>query len=317
MPPELVTLTAVDNAATASILVGYGCNCFSFRPVINDQSVEVLWAEEGYETGEKRASSSGIPVLFPFPGRIQGTTMKWRDKDYALDAADGRENAIHGFVHTRPWRTIEQTGDTLTTEFQASVDDPSLLKKWPADFRIRMQFRLAENCLTITTEVSNPSDEDLPYGFGLHPYFRVPLIGDSADDCRVTIPANSAWEMEEMIATGKRLPLENGDELRAGVRFGDMAFDNGFGELQSDGETVVSEIIDPAGAKLTLEFSKSFPEIVVYNPGHREAVCVEPYTCICDPFRLQSDDLDAGLRVLAPGESLRDTASIAVTAESK
>ncbi|MCR9116711.1 MAG: hypothetical protein NXI22_07145, partial [bacterium] len=111
--------------------------------------------------------------------------------------------------------------------------------------------------------------------------------------------------------------LENGDELRAGVRFGDMAFDNGFGELQSDGETVVSEIIDPAGAKLTLEFSKSFPEIVVYNPGHREAVCVEPYTCICDPFRLQSDDLDAGLRVLAPGESLRDTASIAVTAESK
>ena len=31
--------------------------------------------------GDKRASGSGIPLLFPFPGRIQGTALHWDDRD--------------------------------------------------------------------------------------------------------------------------------------------------------------------------------------------------------------------------------------------
>lgn len=310
--PENVTLTSSDTGAVAQILVGFGCNCYSFRPVVGGKAIETLWSEDGFETGQKRASSSGIPILFPFPGRIQGTTLHWNSDLYELKGSENQGNSIHGFVLNRPWRTTEQTDDSLTAEFQASTDDPSLLEQWPADFRIQMTFKVAGNSLTIDTEVNNPGDTDLPCGLGLHPYFRVPLGGSHANDCTVAIPANTMWEMNDMIATGKQLPMMNAEELQAGVTFGGMTYDNGFGDLNAVDGVVTAEINDPNGARLAMSFSSGYREIVVYNPPHRQAVCVEPYTCVCDPFRLQREGFDAGLRVLAPGESFRENVTISV-----
>jgi len=47
---------------------------------------------------------------------------------------------------------------------------------------------------------------------------------------------------------------------------------------------------------------------VVYNPPHREAFCIEPYTCVPDPFALEA----RGLRVLAPGEQFQARIDIEV-----
>jgi aldose 1-epimerase len=42
---------------------------------------------------------------------------------------------------------------------------------------------------------------------------------------------------------------------------------------------------------------------VVFTPPHREAVCLEPYTCMTDAINLQQRGVEAGWRVLPPGES--------------
>ena len=49
--------------------------------------------------------------------------------------------------------------------------------------------------------------------------------------------------------------------------------------------------------------SPSFREMVVFNPAHRQAFCIEPYTCTTDAANLQAKGLDAGWLVLQPGES--------------
>ena len=38
------------------------------------------------------------------------------------------------------------------------------------------------------------------------------------------------------------------------------------------------------------------------TPPHRQAVCLEPYTCPTDAINLQQRGVDAGLLVLQPGE---------------
>ncbi|HEX5447005.1 MAG TPA: hypothetical protein VFW87_24535, partial [Pirellulales bacterium] len=59
-------------------------------------------------------------------------------------------------------------------------------------------------------------------------------------------------------------------------------------------------------------FDDQFVACVVFNPPHRQAVCVEPYTMIPDPFALLAAGVDPHLRVLAPGGSFRTAIEIRV-----
>ena len=56
---------------------------------------------------------------------------------------------------------------------------------------------------------------------------------------------------------------------------------------------------------MSIQFDECFRECVVYNPPHREAICIEPYTCAPDAFHLMARGIDTGLRVLEPGAAFR------------
>jgi aldose 1-epimerase len=240
----------------------------------------------------------------------------WDGHEYTLPEGDGRGNAIHGFVHGRPWRVLEQTDSAIVGQFQASVDDPALLEHWPADFRITATYTLETNRLVCDYRLENPDQRPLPCGFGTHPYFRVPLTAKGqADDCRVQLPVSSIWELVDMSATGRVQPLENAPAYRQGLPFGQMHLDNVFGGLDFEGQWCWATIEDPRGGRsVTLSFDKTFEKCVVYNPPHRQAVCIEPYSCVPDCFRLAGmrTEEDPGLRVLAAGESI--TARMAISA---
>lgn len=294
------------SGARATILPALGFNCVSFRVPLGGREIEALWTEPGFDKLDKRAAGSGIPILFPFPGRIPGTSLEYDGRMYPLLPGDGRGNAIHGFVLDRPWRVLEQSGQHVVGCFQASIDDPSLLARWPADFQLTVSYRLAGNRLEVTATAANPSDRELPCGLGFHPYFRVPLGGPSADDCRVRVSASEFWELAEMLATGRRLPVDERRNLVAGRRFADLELDDVLtGLVFSDG-WCTAWIEDPgSGRALMLRFDESFRHCVVYNPPHREAICIEPYSCVPGPFQLEATGIDSGLWRLAPGETRR------------
>ncbi|HET6883706.1 MAG TPA: aldose 1-epimerase [Pirellulales bacterium] len=304
MPLEPVTLTDSATGATALVLSGYGFNCYSFRPVVGGEAIEVLWSEPEFATGQAKASHSGIPILFPFPGRLRGSHLAYEGHTYPLGSDDGRGNAIHGFVLNRPWRIVEMLPQRVTGEFHAAVDEPGLVKRWPADFRLVVSYELKGNALTCEIDVQNPGASRLPFGLGLHPYFRLPLgTGGQADDCLVTVPTAEYWELQNMLPTGRRLPASERANLAGTMRFADMQLDDVFTGLTAT-DVVRTTIEDPhSGRMLELAFDASFRECVVYNPPHREAVCIEPYTCVPDAYELEATGIEAGLRHLHAGES--------------
>lgn len=320
MPLEIVTLADPHAETSAQILPGFGFNCFRFTANADGKPVEVLWAEPGFESGTKRPSGSGIPILFPFPGRIAGTNLEYEGRKYALEAGDGRGNAIHGFVLNRPWRVIDQSPRRVVGQFQATVDDAKLRGAWPGDFRITIAYELAGNALALDATLENPGDSPLPMGFGVHPYFRVPLSpavetnANAAARCLVRVPAAEYWELAEMIATGRKLATRERGPLAAGIAFGESRFDDVFTSLAFDGEWCASTIADPtSGRTLRIAFDRAFRECVVYNPPHREAICIEPYTCVPGAIEMTRRGIDAGLRILAPGESLTARVRIELT----
>lgn len=302
---EIVTITDPATGSQARIAPGLGFNCFSFTPQASGAPLEVLWSEPTFVAGTTKPTRSGIPLLFPFAGRIRGTSFRFAGQQYGLEAGDGQGNAIHGFVCNRPWRVTAQTPGRVSGTFQASIDEPSVLRRWPADFRITVEYSITGNALTLALSVENPDSKPLPCGFGAHPYFRVPLGGPSADDCIVRVPVSQCWELEKLLPSGRHTATPETARLAAGMPVGQMQLDNVFGGLAFDHGSAVATLHDPgSGRTLSLEFGDEFTTCVVFNPPHREAVCVEPYTTLPDAFSLAEQGVDPHLRILAPGESL-------------
>jgi aldose 1-epimerase len=310
---QIVTLRDPESGSVAQIAVNLGFNCFRFGVPHQGRLVEVLYAHPDFAAGGQRPSGSGIPLLFPFPGRIPGTTFRWEGQRYELPDVDPLGNAIHGFAMRRPWRVIEQGDGRVTGEFHAWRDDPSLKDRWPADSILRATYTLRGRTLAGTFRVENPGQTPLPFGFGLHPYFRVPLGGRSADDCVVWLSVTERWVLKDMLPTGKRRVLPDSDAFDSGRRLGELKLDDVFTGLIDDAGLAEAQVQDPNGLAVAIRWRvDQFRECVVYTPPHREAICIEPLTCAPSAAALAAKGIEAGWRVLPPGQSFEATVTIAV-----
>ena len=272
------------------------------------------WRKPNFAAGTERASRSGIPILFPFPGRIPGTYFDWSGKRYHLEVGDQFGNAIHGFVHTRPWQILELEDSFVVAEFDSAEDEPALAEQWPGQFRITARYELCSDALEMEYTIGNPGTTPLPFGLGLHPYFRLNFAGSPADACQVLLPVTQEWELKDMLPTGERRLVVGAEAWRQlGREFRELNLDNVFTGLEAENGSVRATMRDPAmGRALHIEFDETFRELVVFTPPHREAICIEPYTCVPGAVVYEPQGWDAGLCVLPPGDKFVTRVAISV-----
>lgn len=292
-----------STGAVAELAVEKGFNCFRYAVIASDgDQVELLDCVPEFPHGEARPSSSGIPLLFPFPNRIENATYEWDGKTYQLPPGNG-PHAIHGFCLDKPWRVTRQTESSVTAEFQLSVDAPDRAGLWPADFVIRATYQLEAGQLRADYEFHNPDSKPLPWGFGTHPYFKLPFSGDSnVSHCDLIVPATSRWELEGCIPTGK---IVDSPELQApGHPIDQLTRDDVYTDVASENGVVRCEITD-SGRNRTLiqQCPDHYREMVIFTPRNRDAVCIEPYTCPTNAINMKDHGKQVGWHVLAPGET--------------
>ena len=301
--------------STASIAAELGFNCFEFKSVSASGTVDVIDSEPGFADGDKRPSANGIPLLFPFPNRIRDGRFSWDGQDYQLTAEnarhDGDGNAIHGFCLDRPWRIVKQSEDSVTGEFQLSVDAPDRKELWPADFIIQVSYTVDGPALRSTIRVTNPDSKPLPWGFGTHAYFKLPLGADSdPKHCLIQANASKQWPLTGCLPTGSPGPVAENADLRDGAYYDVLKLDDVLAGLP-DSPSIETKVLDEAaGLQMTQRFDSNFRELVVYTPPWTKAICMEPYTCVTDAINLQSMGIDAGWRVLEPGQEFKTTIEI-------
>jgi aldose 1-epimerase len=317
------TTTVLDG--TIYVLTGPGCraevwpacgfNCFRWQQTHAGRELEVLYADPQLFAGSK-STRSGVPILFPFPNRIRAGRFQWAGKDYQLPLNDpSGKNAIHGFPCRHPWRVVGQGADAtsawVTGEFVGSTDAPEARALWPADYRLRVTYRLLDQALRIEAEVTNPDQVPLPFGLGYHPYFRVPLLpGDDVQHYWVESAAREFWQLtEDGVPTSERRPVAGQRDLTRGKRFTELNLDDLFTDLETPAPGHAGELCwraglrqAPANLEVQLLTSPTFRELVLYTPPHRAAIALEPYTCASDAINLQQRGIDAGLQVLPPGQ---------------
>lgn len=316
---SIVLLTDPITGSTAQISTDQGFNCFDFVARLDsNHQVSILDSADGFADGGCPPSHSGIPLLFPFPNRIRDGRYTWQGKDYELPESlvghEGAGNAIHGFCLDRPWRILSQTESSVTGIFRFSKDAPERLPLWPADGEIEVCYSINSGCLRAEITVRNPDKNPLPWGFGTHAYFKLPLgQGTNPDECAIYAPTSKCWELDNCLPTGGLCDAPRDARLSDSPAYGSVKLDDVYTNLNAQNEVVICRVVDErAGLQLVQTCDDSFREIVAFTPPWTTAVCLEPYTCTTDAINLQQKGVDAGLRVLGPGESWQGWIEISV-----
>lgn len=302
------TLRDDVTGASASILPSYGFNLFDLRLPVAGEVRPIVVAAPDFAENPRGAGGNGTPILFPFPNRIRGGEFTFEGKEHAIPVNHGA-NAIHGFAIAAPWDVVEHkaTPDAAVIEgrFQLSVHAPESIDHWPTDALVHVRYELAGRTLTMTTTVSNPTAENLPYGFGIHPYFRLPFPpGGDLERTKIILPASRYWPLRDFLPTGEVSEISGRLDFRKGQAIRGLMLDDVLTGLEHvDGEGVCRLVDEEKGGEFQLAFDRSFRELVVYTPpGKEDVIAIEPYTQATDAINLASRGIDAGLRVLGHGE---------------
>ena len=259
----------------------------------------------------------GIPLLFPWPGRIPRGEYEFAGQRHHLPVSGPEGNAMHGFAKDRPWR-VEAAGGTDSHAYLrcafTSADHPDTLRGYPFPYRLETVYQLTQGELTLRAAVANTGDTPMPFGFGAHPYFRVPLApgGDRAA-CLVQVPADRRWNLARLgtLPPGERLtwedvtgPVDGQFDLRRPQPLGDRQYDGGFTGLAARDGWIECSVADPAaGLAAVMQATDNFGTVVLYTPPGRPGICFEPWTCPPNAFNLAARGVaNSGLVVLQPGE---------------
>jgi aldose 1-epimerase len=281
---------------------------FDLQLPLAGQVRPVLDAVSDFADRPRSAGGNGTPILFPYPNRVRAGLFQYKGKAYRLPITLA-PNAIHGFALDVPWEVVGQqagpSAASVTGRYQIAKDSPKMRPNWPTDAILEVRYELAGRKLSMTVTVTNPTAEELPYGFGIHPYFRLPFTndGDTAAT-QVILPASRFWVLDHFLPTGEQRPVDARLDFRKGQPRRDLKLDDVLTGLAFDGDRCVCRLVDLAlKAEFRLSFDRTFRELVVYTPPRSDRVIsLEPYTQTTDAINLDAAGTDAGLRRLGHGQ---------------
>lgn len=140
--------------------------------------------------GDSEYWSGKNPTLFPIVGNTYDTTYETKGKTYTFKN--------HGLIRYATLDCIENKEDTITFELKANEDT---LKSYPYEFIYQIKYILKNNKLDIVYTIKNDDKDTMPFTFGLHPGFRVPLeVNEVFEDYKLEFEHEE--EMQQLIFNG-------------------------------------------------------------------------------------------------------------------
>jgi aldose 1-epimerase len=231
----------------------------------------------------------GSFVMAPWCNRIaaQPAEVGSRTVDLAPNFPDG--TAIHGQVQAKPWQVVA----------------PGLMRVsgggdgWPWRYEVTLAIDVGAATLRMTHRLTNRSDEPMPAGIGIHPWFRRPVSVAIAAE-RVYV-SNTASPSESVAVTGAF-------DLR---RQRDMPPDLDATWTDLQGPHVAELSWPNLGIAATMRATPDVPFLCAASPTGLDAVAIEPQTHAPDGLRRLLAHERGGLSPLPPGEARELTVELA------
>jgi aldose 1-epimerase len=224
----------------------------------------------------------GAYPMAPWCGRIDAGEAVFGGRRVSFEPNFPDGTAIHGQVYERPWQPDENGGFRI----RAGGDG----WPWPYEAAFAVNVRAAE--LRLDYALTNQSDEPMPGGIGVHPWFLKPLD--------VMVPAAGVLSPNQAIPA-RPSPVTGPFDLRK-LRPMPPDLDATWTDLS---EPQVELRWPALGVRATVRAETSPLYIVAASPSHLDAVALEPETHAPQAMRRLLNGEPGAPAILAPGETLR------------
>lgn len=261
---------------------------------------------------QKKPGLNGIPFLAPWANRLDGPAFWSSDRKYVLNPSLGNYQTdqhglpIHGLLTASPlWQIESMTATSGAAQVTSRLEfwkHPELMAQWPFAQDYEMTYRLADGALEVRVTITNLSSGAMPVAIGFHPYYRIP--DKPRDQWVATLPVRKSVVMDDkLIPTGEfhALDLPNPLPLK------DHLLDDGFTDMQRDGDGRAHFSLRSADETIELMFGPKYPVAIIWEPHSYggpagEFICFEPMTGVTDAVNLHHAGKYPDLQILPPGE---------------
>lgn len=244
-------------------------------------------------------------ALVPWSNRLADARFTFRGTTHQLKPNTPEGYAIHGDVRKRPWRVVAQTATTLELAF-AARDFADV--NFPFPFEVVLRYALDGATFGATIELTSRAAGPIPAGMGFHPYYRRTLLDDAE---QVELRATVARAYRELVPVHPAVPITPEQDFSRGRALGDQDFDTCFAGW--DGTATITWPGSRVRAHVACD--ATLDHMILFAPPGKPFFALEPVSNANNGFNLAAlGDPDAGMRVLAPGETLRGTWRLTVEA---
>lgn len=241
------------------------------------KSVKYLNEERLHDSNPKFWGRSA-PLLFPNVGTILNKTTTINGQNYPLPK--------HGFLRDTESTVQELTDTSITFKF---VSSPNTLKMYPFEFEINVAYKISDNLISSKIDIQNLSSCEMPFNFGLHPAFKIPLCADELfEDYQISIetlktydvlPVNLELGLIDFNHVAKKIDLSkplvlNHDDYQTDA----LVFD------KIDFNTIT--LANRQRTKgITFSYDQNFTMLGIWTPYPVKApfICLEPWIGCADP----------------------------------
>jgi galactose mutarotase-like enzyme len=259
----------------------------------NRAALDLLW------DGDPKVWAGRAPLLFPIIGVLAGGTYRVGSKSFQLPR--------HGFARGKMF-SIENTSSSAA-KFRLNADAASL-QVYPFLFELEVSYVISGATLSVTTQISNQGEEEMPASFGYHPGFRWPLpfgrqrsehfidfeMDEPAAIRRIDSAGLLTAERHPTPITGRRLNLTDSLFQSDVIIFDDIK-SRSVSYGSAEGPRIKIGFPDAPGA--------AAPYLGIWTKPNAPFICIEPWHGFTDPEGFSGDFKDKpGIFVLSAGASL-------------
>ena len=249
------------------------------------------------ESGYKNPSTCACFPLIPWSNRLRDGHFRFQGTDYQLEKNGKDGTAMHGVARNYPWRVDSFTATRLAVRFDSRDYDNI---NFPFRFSAHLDFILDDERFSIVTWLKNEDSQQMPGGFGLHPYFVRSLDG-TTDPVQLMIPCQEYFKLENALPSAGPIPVEPRVDFQTARPLGEESIDDCL-TSRIDRQPVRFHY-EGSSTQIALHIESIFQNIVLYVPPEKPFFAVEPVTNANDGFNLYDKGIpNSGVFELGPRE---------------
>ncbi|MGZ2412531.1 aldose 1-epimerase [Sphingomonas sp. F9_3S_D5_B_2] len=279
-----------------SLILRAGNLRLDLRPDLGGSIAGLHWMEGGTERPILRQSPEPLDKvleaasfpLVPYVNRIRGGFFRFRGREVRLAPnMAGDPSPLHGQGWLNAWQigSADERSAVLTYRHEAA--------EWPWTYEAAQRFALDRGGLSLRLTCRNASEEPMPCGIGVHPYFPC------GPQTRINTNVDAAWTIDAEVLPVDKVPATGRYDLKDRLVCA-QDLDNGFGGW--GGEAVLSDPDWPYEIAVASPHAKFFQ---LYSPPAGGICVVEPVTHANAALNApEAEWPQLGMRVLEPGEEM-------------